>query len=190
MTPLALAPMRAKPHVEHTHLVVNKSARNTAKIDLIVLHATQGRNVPGLGDLVGLGNWFNDPAADCSVQVGVDGEGHSARYVRDGDKSWGCAYFNANSLNLEQVGFAEQKSWPDKQLRETARWIAYWSHLYNIPIRHGRVLANGHVATTGVVRHSELGRLGGGHRDPDIHLGDYPLHEVLALARTYVKHIT
>lgn len=189
MTSLALAPMRAKPHVEYTHLVQNKSSRHGAKIELIVLHATQARNIPGLTDLKGLGGWFDTPAADASANVGVDGEGLSARYVRDVDKSWGCAFYNPIALNLEQVGFAEQTSWPDKQLRETARWIALWSKEHDLPIRHGRVLSNGVVAVTGVVRHSELGRLGGGHHDPDIHLGDYPLHDVLALARTYRKHL-
>lgn len=182
---MTLAPMRFKPHDEVTHLVGNKSSRNGSKIKLIVVHDTEGGNLAGIKDLTGLGEWFNTPASDCSAHVATDAEGNSARYVRDEDKAWHVAYYNSVSLGIEQVGFATEKVWPEAQLRETARWLAYWSHLHDVPLRKGRVLSNGTVVTTGVVRHSDLGVLGGGHHDPG---SNYPLHDVLDLARAYVKH--
>lgn len=190
MTPtLTIPPTRVIPHVSHRHMSRNHSDRHGAKIELITLHATQGGNLAGIKDLAGLGDWFDNmnvpPRQRVSAHAATDAEGHSARYVRDIDKAWHCAYFNSVSLGLEQVGFSEQQHWPELQLQESARWIAFWSTKHGIPIRHGRVTSDGRVATSGVVRHSELGNLGGNHHDPDIDKGDYPLHEVLQLARWY-----
>jgi hypothetical protein len=85
-------------------------------------------------------------------------------------------------LGIEQIGFASQKTWPVAQLDETSRWIAYWSFHHGIPIRKGAVSVDGRVLRSGVVRHSDLGNLGGGHQDPG---ANYPLAAVNARARHY-----
>jgi N-acetyl-anhydromuramyl-L-alanine amidase AmpD len=164
--------------------VQNNSSRHGATPVLIVLHDTEGANLKGLADLKGLGDWFDNPTAQASAHVGVDAEGNSARYVDDDLKAWHVAFYNSVSLGVEQVGFASQKKWPEPQLHEVARWVARWSELYGIPVRVGKVTKDGRVTTSGVVRHSDLGNLGGGHHDP----GDsYPFASVLALARAYLK---
>lgn len=164
--------------------VRNQSTRHGTKPVLIVLHDTEGANIKGIRDLQGLGDWFDNPAAQASSHVATDGEGNSARYVDDDLKAWHVAFYNSLSLGIEQVGFASQKTWPAAQLHETARWIARWSELYGIPIRQGRASLDGRIIKSGVVRHSDLGNLGGGHHDP----GDgYPFADVLALAREYLK---
>jgi hypothetical protein len=78
-----------------------------------------------------------------------------------------CAGYNSLSLNHEQIGAAAQQTWPEAQLRNTAEWVAYWSKLHRIPIQRGRV-GNGQVIKPGVVMHSELGAIGGGHHDPGV----------------------
>lgn len=167
------------PRPEVRRYVRNQSSRNGTKPLLIVLHSTEGANAPGIRDLVGLGNWFDNPAAQASSHAANDAEGNDARFVPDARKAWTCAGYNSLSLNLEQIGFAAQKSWPDAQLRNTADWIAYWSRLHHIPVQRGRV-ANGQVVKPGVVLHSDLGAIGGGHHDPG---EDFPLVQVLAMAR-------
>jgi N-acetyl-anhydromuramyl-L-alanine amidase AmpD len=174
---------RAMPVVRVRRPTFNQSSRNGVKPQLIVLHSTEGTNVTGLGDLTGLGSWFATKSAQVSSHVATDAEGNSARFVADGDKAWHCARYNSLSLGIEQVGKAAQTSWAEAQQRETARWMAYWSRLHGIPLQKGAV-ANGVVTRPGVLRHSELGPLGGGHSDPG---HDYPLHEVLDLARRYRK---
>jgi hypothetical protein len=151
---------RAQPHVEVRRLVRNCSSRHGASPLLIVVHDTEGANLPGLRDLQGLADWFDNPAAQASSHVATDADGNSARFVRDEDKAWHVAFYNPVSLGIEQVGFASQKTWTLAEQAETARWIAYWSKLHGIPIRKGRVTLDGRVACSGVVRHSELGNLG------------------------------
>ena len=172
---------RSLPTVRVRRSTPNQSTRNGVRPQLIVLHSTEGQNVKGLGDLVGLGGWFANPKAQVSAHVATDAEGNSARYVGDDAKAWHCARYNSLSLGIEQVGRAAQTDWDPEQQRETARWIAYWSRKHGIPIQKGEV-ANGSVSRPGVLRHSELGALGGGHSDPGDH---YPLREVLEFARHY-----
>jgi N-acetyl-anhydromuramyl-L-alanine amidase AmpD len=184
---MAEPPTRAMPHVNVRKLVRNHSTRHGATVSLIVVHDTEGANIPGsVRDLQGLAGWFDNPAAQASSHVATDGDGNSARFVRDEDKAWHVAFYNPVSLGIEQVGFASQKQWPAAQQAETARWIAYWSHLHGVPIRKGRVSRDGRVLRSGVVRHSDLGFLGGNHNDPG---PAYPLHDVLVLARGFVKRM-
>lgn len=171
--------MTAAPKADVTRYVRNRSSRGGVRPSLIVLHTTEGSNRAGLEDLRGLGSWFDNPAASASSTVANDAEGHNARYCRDEDKPWTQARYNAVSLSIEQIGFASQRFWPDAQLRSTARWIAHWSKKHGIPIRRGAV-SGGAVTRSGVVQHSELGALGGGHHDCG---PNYPLARVLELAR-------
>lgn len=183
MAKLKADPDNIHPHDNVVRHVRNCSTRHGAKPILIVVHATQGANVKGVSDLKGLGDWFDNPAAQASSHVATDAEGHSARFVADELKAWHVAFFNSVSLGIEQVGFAEQKAWPDAQLQETARWVGRWAHAYGIPIRQGRVSLDGRIIKSGVVRHSDLGNLGGGHHDPG---SDYPFAEVLRIGRGYL----
>lgn len=181
--------MKADPNdINPTDKVIrhvrNNSSRHGAKPVLIVLHDTEGANIKGIRDLQGLGDWFDNPAAQASAHVGVDAEGNSARYVDDDLKAWHVAFYNSVSLGVEQVGFASQTKWPEAQLQETARWIARWSDLYGIPIRVGGVTRDGRVTSSGVVRHSDLGNPGGGHHDPG---PNFPFGDVLRLARAYLR---
>lgn len=162
------------------------SSRSGATPRLIVVHSSEGSNVAGLGDLAALGSWFADAANEVSAHVATDAEGTSARFVAHDDKAWHCMRYNAMSLGIEQIGRASQTSWPALQQHETARWIAYWSRKYAIPIQHGAV-AGGRVTRAGVVRHSDLGTLGGNHSDPG---RGYPLANVLALAQRYRRRQT
>lgn len=168
---------RKYPNVRVRRNVVCQSDR-TSGIRLIVLHDTEGANLPGIRDLEGLGAYFDRSATQASSHVANDAEGNSARYVPDSRKAWHCAAFNSASLGVEQIGFASQTHWPEAQLRETARWIAYWSRKHGIPIQKGAVSGSA-VTRSGVLRHSDLGAAGGGHHDPG---PAYPLTHVLNLA--------
>lgn len=174
---------RAFPHVGLRRIVPHQSSRNGQSPKLIVVHSSEGTNAPGFGDLAALANWFTEhhPEGDTSSHVATDAEGNSARYVSDDAKAWHCKGYNSVSLGIEQIGRAAQTSWNKDQQKETARWIAYWSRLHGIPI-HKATVSNGTVTRPGVIRHSELGSIGGGHSDPG---GGYPLSDVLDLARHY-----
>ena len=173
---------RVHPRVVYTRISPNRSSRAGRKPVAVVVHSTEGRNLPNTSrDLVGVTDYLCRPDVPASTHVVTDGDGHSARNVRDGDKAWTCAAFNPVTLNIEQVGQAAQSSWARDEYRETARWIARWSKMYGIPIRKGRV-SGSTVVRTGVLRHSDLGAAGGGHHDPG---KGYDLEAVLSLAKFY-----
>jgi N-acetyl-anhydromuramyl-L-alanine amidase AmpD len=166
------------PRPEVRHLSRNQSSRNGTNPLLVVLHDTEGANLPGIRDLIGLGNFFDTASVQASSHAANDAQGNDARFVPDNRKAWHVAGYNSLSLGIEQIGFASQKTWSEAQLRNTADWIAYWSKLHGIPIQRGRV-GNGQVIKPGVVMHSELGAIGGGHHDPG---PAYPIEQVLEYA--------
>lgn len=172
---------RRYPNVRVRHRSPNQSSRGGVKPRLIVLHSTEGANVKGLADLIGLGGWFGQTRAGVSSHAATDAEGQSARYVADEAKAWHCAGYNSLSLGLEQIGRAAQSSWTDAQVRESARWLAYWSRKHSIPLQRGKV-SGGRVIRAGVVTHADLGALGGGHHDPG---AGFPVAHCIALARRY-----
>lgn len=171
---------RYHPRVRHTGWSPNYSERAGAHPTLIVVHVTAGHNRPGVTDLVGLAGWFGQRSSQVSSHVAVDNEGNSARFVRDDRKAWHCAAYNRMSLGLEQVAPGTGAEITREMYRESARWLARWSKIYGIPLRKAQV-RGGTVVKAGVIRHSELGGLGGGHSDP----GPYDLHAMLSLARFY-----
>jgi len=175
---------RYSPNVTVRKMTPNFSSRQGVTPTLIVIHATVSHNRPGNADLASIGDFFMNPAVQASSHVCVDNEGNSARYVWDKDKAWHCAGYNRMSLGIEQILPADGSEVTQAMYREAARWVARWSKRYGIPIRKGKV-SNGQVLRSGVVRHSELGRLGGGHSDP----GPYDMKAMLTLARTYREHI-
>lgn len=178
---------RIYPKVVVRHPSPNQSVRLSWPPSLIMIHDTEGGNVKGTGDLLTLGRVFDPNQGgrdDASCTVGTDEDGHSGRYVSDRAKAWQVGAYNSASLGIEQVGFASQ-NWraksKDKQIRETARWVAYWSRHYNIPIQHGGV-SGGAVTRKGVLQHRALGALGGGHVDVS---EDYPIQKLFKYARRY-----
>lgn len=177
--------LRPKPEIEET--VINRSSRDGRRPELIVIHTTEGTNRPGITDLSGLVSFFDQASTQASSHVANDGEGHDARLVPDTEKAWTCSNDNAFTLNLEQVGFASttREQWfklYSHQLANTARWAAYWSERWDIPLRRG-VAPAGILIRKGVASHKQLGIRGGGHWDPG---PSYPMRYVLLMARYYV----
>lgn len=157
---------RLRPDVKYRRTSPNRHSRSGRKPVAIVVHSTEGRNIPNSArDLRGCADYLCQPRVKASCHVITDSDGHSARIVSDGYAAWTCAYYNSITLNIEQIGIAAEGGWTDNHYKETARWIARWSKMYGIPIQKGRV-SNGTVVRKGVLRHSDLGSLGGGHSDP------------------------
>lgn len=167
-----------------------QSSRGGVNPRLIVLHDTESHDRAGNSDLAGLVNFFDNLATQASAHVIVDGEGRSARCVKDEEKAWHAMDFNSISLGIEQVGFATftQAMWNKRkraQLKKVAKYIAYWSKKYNIPIKKAQTGVGGRVWNAGVTTHSALGASGGGHHDPG---KGYPFDAVLRTARWYAGH--
>lgn len=180
--------MRHHANVVVRHNVACQSTRHGTKPVLIVIHDTEGGNVPNSSrDLAGLGDYFDRISTQASSHVAVDEDGNSARYVPDSQKAWTQAFYNPWCLSIEQIGFATD-DWngakKERQLQEVARWIAWWSKEHGIPIRAATVTRDGRITKSGVKQHRSLGNLGGGHHDV---AHDYPTSKVLAYARKHRK---
>lgn len=177
-------PQRIHPHVQVRIASPNRSSREGAHPTLIVIHVTAGHNRKGIGDLKGLGAYFKVRANEVSSHVATDNEGHSAVFVRGHDKAWHVMNYNRVALGIEQIAPGTGAEITEAMYQETARWVASFAHWYHIPIRHGRV-SGLFVASAGVVRHSDLGVLGGGHSDP----GPYDMDRMLWNARRYHRYM-
>ena len=179
--------VRLHPNVTVRHQSPNYSSRSSS-IKLIVIHATESSRRPD--DLANLGDWFGQTQAQVSAHVGTDAYGNSGRYVEDVQKAWHVAGYNSPALGVEQIGWSADSTaaWEghgEMEICETARWVARWSKQYGIPIRKGRV-SGGRVLLSGVVRHSDLGTIGGNHGDPG---RGYCMERMLQWARYYRARI-
>ena len=176
---------RYKPAIKVEMKSPNQSSRKGAHPTLIVIHASVSHNRPGLTDLQSVGEYFQKPEVEASSHVCTDNEGNSARYVLSQNKAWHCAAYNRMSIGIEQILPGHDGLEITQALyRETARWVARWSKMYGVPIRKGAV-SDGRVTRPGVVRHSELGELGGGHFDPE----PYDMNAMLKYAQFYRTRI-
>lgn len=161
------------------HIVRNQSSRFGIRPRLIVLHDTEGANLPGITDLHVLGNFFDQYRTRASAHKGIDAAGNCITMVADYRKAWHAGYVNNWALGIEQVAHASWNTdqWVDKfhlGLYRVAAQLATWHTQWGIPIQ---VTHSG--IGKGITEHRFIsGR--GGHWDPGYH---YPLQYVVDWAR-------
>jgi hypothetical protein len=175
-----------RPPVQIHADVVNQSSRNGTSIEAIVLHTTESHDRDGLSDLQGVVAWFDNPNAQASSHLIIDAEGNTARCVPDDRKAWTCFRYNPSTLNIELIAWASTPRWRwlkrRRQLRKTAKWIAYWSVRHGLPIQRAWPDTAPYFKRRGVTTHAALGVDGGNHVDPG---EGFPFDRVLRLAREY-----
>lgn len=183
---------RKRPPGHRTRIVCNQSSRLGVPIVAIAVHSTESQDVErSWDDLDGVGAWFDNPSSQASSHIGIDGDGHSVRWVTDDRKAWTILSLNPVTLNIEFVGRAgqSQDAWEDRQIRVGAKWAAHWCTQHALPAQRGRVaVRSGQPVITrkGIIRHSDLTDAGiGSHTDP----GDaFPLTEFIKQTRHYKRH--
>ena len=168
---------------------VRNQAARSAQIRGIVIHTTESHDRAGRVDLNGVRNWFDNPESQASSHVIVDAEGLSVRCVPDSRKAWTVGKFNSQTLNIELIGWAKTPRWQwlkrRRQLKKCAKYVAYWSKKYGIPIRMGAASFDaGHIHKRGVFGHYHLSGPGG-HWDPG---QGFPFDRLLSMARYYFQN--
>ena len=183
---------RTEPPHHKTRLVRNFSGRNGAPIQAIAIHSTESNDIANSrDDLAGVRAWFDNPASQASSHLGVDGDGHAEVWVPESAKAWTILQLNPVTLNIEMVGRAAQpkSAWERAQIKKAAKFVAYWSIKYGLPIQRGKVRAvNGWpvISKKGVIRHSDLTNAGfGSHTDPG---ANFPMADLLKAAQWYRKN--
>lgn len=139
--------------------------------EILTVHSTESHNEEGITDLKGIADYFGSASSQVSAHAVTDADGHSAHCVRDTDTAWHVLNDNDRALGVEQIGNAAQNHWSARECKETARWLAQWSHVHGIPLRHS--------TKHGVCKHKDLGANGGGHIDPGT---GYPMRRTIAWA--------
>lgn len=166
------------------HLVRNQSERR-GPILAVAVHTTEG------GTLGSVRNWFNNPASQASSHIGIGTNGETEQWVTSDRKAWTIGAANSWTLNIEFIGHADQpaSAWREAQVKAGARWLAYWSLKYGIPIQKANCRnVNGQCVCTkkGVIRHSDVTAAGfGSHTDPG---PAFPMDDFLRYARYYRKN--
>lgn len=171
-----------------THLVRNQSERR-APVLAIAVHSTESQDIPGTTrDLVSIRNWFDNPASQASSHIGIDGQANTELWVHSNRKAWTIGAANSWTVNIEFIARAGQApgAWEDAQIKQGARWAAYWALKYDIPIQKANCRnVNGLCVCTkrGIIRHSDVTAAGfGTHTDPG---PAFPMDDFLRAARFY-----
>jgi N-acetylmuramoyl-L-alanine amidase/Papain family cysteine protease len=89
----------------------NFNSRNGTKIDMVVMHFTDGPTAQGAI------NRFLNPASQVSAHYIIDRNGDIYQMVRDSDRAWHAKAANSRSIGIEHVAVAGQNMAP---LQETS----------------------------------------------------------------------
>lgn len=183
---------RFKDRAPHSaqHLVGNQSERlHGVKPTGIAVHSTESQDLSGTrDDLVAIRNWFDNPASQASSHIGIDGQGNTEQWVMGHRKAWTILQLNSVTLNIEFIGRAAQpaSAWEDEQIKQGARWAAWWGIYWDIPMQRGAVgVAAGqpYLRKKGIIRHKDLTDAGfGSHTDPG---PNFPMAEFIDYAQWY-----
>jgi N-acetyl-anhydromuramyl-L-alanine amidase AmpD len=141
----------------------------------IILHTTESNDLKGVADMTGVVGFWRRQGLGYGAHLIIDGEGQTCRCAAGGNIVWATGGANTGSLQIEMVGKAawSKRFWllrRRKQLNEVARWLAYWSQHWDIPLCYS--------TEHGVARHLDFPA--GGHHDPG---KDFPLGYVISRAR-------
>lgn len=174
-----------------SHLVRNQSERR-GPVLAVAVHSTESADIPfSVRDLASIRNWFDNPISDASSHVGIDGQANTEMWVHSDRKAWTIGAANSFTCNIEFVGRAAQtaKEWEEAQIKQGAKWAAYWCLKYGIPAQRGTVRnVNGLCVCTkkGIITHLDVTRAGfGTHTDPG---PTFPLARFIELTQYYKAH--
>jgi N-acetylmuramoyl-L-alanine amidase len=133
----------AKPPIKQFIESPNFSSRNGTKIDMIVLHFTDG---PSARSAI---NHFLDQASQVSAHYIVDRNGDIYQMVRDTEKAWHAKAANPRSIGIEHVAMPDQHMSGEQEQASVAlvKWLIA---TYSIPLGNilGHRFAPGNLGTT------------------------------------------
>jgi hypothetical protein len=132
----------------------NFSDRAGSRIDLIVIHDTEGGYESAI-------YWFANRHSQVSAHVVLKEDGSEAtQMVPFARKAWHACNYNSRSIGLEMAGFAKA-GYGEAEWTVAAAIVAWLLHKYQIPTVWAL-----HGEGPGFCSHYDLGAAGGGHSDP------------------------
>lgn len=131
----------SKPPIKAFIESPNYSARNTGKIDKVVLHCTEASLAKTLAE------FKKADGRQVSAHYVIDRHGDIYQMVRDSERANHCMGANESSIGIEQVG-DKNNSLAPAQAKASAALIRWLLHQYDIP----RTNVFGHDFTPGYSR--------------------------------------
>ena len=154
------------------------SNRTTKTIDAIVVHDTEGRFIGSIRAL-------QNPRVDGSAHFVVSRSGQVVQLVPVTDVAWhsGNGWWNLHSIGIEHEGWADRRSYTEREYRASAQLVAYLAHRWGIPLDRRHIIGHAEVPDP-----YHPGRRGGvsHHTDPGPH---WNWAHYMALVRTYSEHL-
>jgi N-acetylmuramoyl-L-alanine amidase len=140
-----------KPVIKQFIQSPNHSSRNGVKIDMVVMHFTDGPTARGAI------NRFldqNDPNGRVSAHYIIDRNGDIYQMVADDDKAWHAKNANPRSIGIEHVAVENQMMSPEQE-KSSVALVGWLIATYSIPLSHilGHRFAPGNPGTTDCPNH-------------------------------------
>jgi hypothetical protein len=138
----------AKPPIKQFIRSPNYSSRNGTRIDMVVMHFTDGPTARGAIDR------FLDQSAQVSAHYIIDRNGDIYQMVDDGDKAWHAKAANPRSIGIEHVAVENQMMSPDQETSSVAL-VGWLIATYTIPLSNilGHRFSPGNPGTTDCPNH-------------------------------------
>jgi N-acetyl-anhydromuramyl-L-alanine amidase AmpD len=176
----------------HSTFLVRNQSQRRGPILAIAVHSTESTDIPdSTDDIKSIRHWFDNPASQASSHIGIDGDANTELWVHSNMKAWTIGAANSFTCNIEFIGRAGQpgSAWEEAQIKEGARWAAYWALKYGIPVQKANVRnLNGLCVCTkrGILRHSDVTAAGfGTHTDPG---PQFPMDDFLRYTRYFKQN--
>ena len=132
-----------KPPIKEFIESPNHSSRNGTRIDMVVVHCTEGSLQSTIAT-------FSNPGGrQVSAHYVIDRNGDIIQMVRDTDRANHCRGANENSIGIEHVG-AESQALADDEASASAKLLRWLLEQYDIPRRRifGHDFAPGRLTET------------------------------------------
>lgn len=148
----------------------NRGSRMGQRVTGIVIHKMEGSYAGGV-------SWLTNPRSSVSAHLCINDDGSRAEQLVDfSDAAWHIRGANSHTIGIEMSGWSSRPA-DIRQVRATARIVAYLCHRYGIPPRQGNAQARG-----GIVGHKQVAGHAG-NSDP----GGFGWSMFLALVREEYK---
>lgn len=167
------------PTVDHRVILPSHGRQRPTRM---ILHTTESNDIKGDADALAIPTFWKNQGKGYGSHHVIDKEGITVRCQWDPQITYTTQDANTGSLQIEMVAKSiySKKQWAERdiQIRQVAKWWAYWSRQYGIPLKwdteHG---CSTHNMQT--IKH----HVPGGHTDP----GPYFPLEVLMQHAVWYK---
>jgi N-acetylmuramoyl-L-alanine amidase CwlA len=122
----------------------NYTRRASRAIRRIVIHTVEGSEASCV-------SWFQNPRARVSAHYVVSHAGRITQMVPDMSVAWHATSFNADSIGIENEGYASRDGWTAAQYAALAHLVRSLCDRYGIPITRQAIVGHYQVPGSGKV---------------------------------------